>query len=267
MTRQLAMDSWFDSHCHLQDPRLGDAADEIGKAAAAGVTRWVVNATREDDWQAVATLAADFPNRVIPAFGIHPWHAATAAPGWELRLEEWLEKHPRAGIGECGLDRWVSEPGIDLQLPVFLTQLRIARRTRRPLSIHCLKAWGILLEALSKEPPPAGFLMHSYGGSLENARQLLPLGARFSFSGHFLHERKAGVREVFQQLPKERILVETDAPDMPPPDAYLAESARGGPNRPANLPIIGRGLAEVLGMEAADLAALTHANAAGLFVD
>jgi TatD DNase family protein len=260
------MNHWFDSHCHLQDPRLGDAADEIVIAAAAGVARWVVNATREDDWQAVSTLATRFPSQVIPAFGIHPWHANTAAPGWDLRLEKLLEEHPHAGIGECGLDRWVGEPAIDVQLPVFLTQLQIARRTGRPVSIHCLKAWGVLLDSLSANPPPAGFLMHSYGGSLETAKQLLPLGARFSFSGHFLHERKAGVREVFQQLPKERILVETDAPDMPPPEDHLTEYKVGDPNRTANLPIIGRGLARVLGMEVADVAALTHKNATGLFV-
>ena len=260
------MDHWFDSHCHLQDPRLGDASQAIREAAAAGVDRWVVNATREDDWQAVEILAVSLPERIIPAFGIHPWHAATAKPGWELRLAELLERHPHAGIGECGLDRWIQHPSIYTQIPIFRAQLELTRRTARPVSIHCLKAWGVMWEMLSADPPPAGFLMHSYGGSLEFAERLLPLGARFSFSGHFLHERKQGVREVFQHLPLDRILLETDAPDMPLPESYLAENQLASPNHPANLPVIGSALATILGMNEAELARVTRANASRLFV-
>jgi TatD DNase family protein len=102
--------------------------------------------------------------------------------------------------------------------------------------------------------------MHSFNGSLETARRLLPLGAWFSFSGHFLHERKAAVRQVFKELPRDRILVETDAPDMSPPASHITHPLADGVNHPANLPAIGAALADLLEMGRDELAALVRAN-------
>lgn len=259
------MDLWTDSHNHLQDPRLGDARQAIAAAREAGVARCIVNATCEADWDTVGALATAHPDMLAPAFGIHPWRADTARDGWEDRLGERLRNHPRASIGECGLDRWVTTPDIAIQLPVFIAHLRLASALHRPLTIHCLKAWEPMTRELLLSPPPAGFLMHSFNGSLETARRLLPIGAYFSFSGHFLHERKSAIREVFQRLPKDRILLETDAPDMVPPDRILPPALHGSPNQPANLPAIGHALADFLDMPPAELAALTRANAARLF--
>jgi TatD DNase family protein len=150
-------------------------------------------------------------------------------------------------------------------LPVFAAQVRIARDMHRPLTIHCLKAWGMLLEAFEREPPPERFLMHSFGGSIETARRLLPLGACFSFSGYFLHPRKRAVLEVFRKLPPDRILLETDAPDMAPPLELRTHHLATDINHPANLPAIGRALASALDMAPNDLAQLTTANAAACF--
>ena len=257
---------WTDAHNHLQDSRFGgDPAGLVAAMRDAGVGRCVVNATREGDWDAVGELAARFPGFVMPAFGIHPWHAHTAAAGWEERLRERLDRHPLASVGECGVDQWVSTPPPEVQLTVFAAQVRIARDMNRPLTIHCLKAWGLLFEAFDREPPPARFLMHSFGGSIETARRLVPLGAWFSFSGHFLHPRKQAVIEVFRQLPRERILLETDAPDMAPPPELRTHRLAGDLNHPANLPAIGAGLATALNMPPDELARLTTANAAALF--
>jgi TatD DNase family protein len=260
------MAGWTDAHNHLHDPRPGGDTDGIVNATrATGVWRCVVNATREDDWDAVEEIAARHPGFALPAFGIHPWRAHTASDGWEARLLERLRRHPLASIGECGIDQWVSEPPVAVQMPVFLAQLRIARETRRPLTIHCLKAWGLLFGAFQSEPPPERFLMHSFGGSIETARRLLPLGARFSFSGHFLHDRKRAVIEVFRQLPHDRILLETDAPDMLPPPHAVTHPLASGHNHPANLPSIGKALAIALGMTEENLRALTDENAARCF--
>jgi TatD DNase family protein len=253
------MNGWFDAHNHLQDARVGDAAGVIATMRAAGVEHCVVNATCEADWPAVDALARVHPEFVTPAFGIHPWKAATAAEGWLARLAGFLEKHPRAAIGECGLDRWVAVPAIDVQRPVFEAQLGLARKMDRPVVIHCLKAWGPLIDILSSRKPPR-FLLHSFGGSLETARRLLPLGAWFSFSGHFMHDRKEAVRQVFQQLPRDRILVETDAPDMLPPASQITHPLPDGSNHPANLPAIGMALAHLLEMDGNELSALTRAN-------
>lgn len=251
---------WTDAHNHLQDPRLGDPGPVISAMKSAGVTRCVVNATCEGDWPVVENLANRDPDFISPAFGIHPWQAHTATSGWQERLASVLEKHPQASIGECGLDQWISDPPMEIQRPVFIGQLRLAREMDRPLTIHCLKAWGALFDALTEAPPPSRFLMHSFGGSIETARRLIPLGAYFSFSGHFLHARKSSVIEVFRQLPHDRILLETDAPDMLPPGEFIIHPLPENQNHPANLPAIGQALAAALGMPPEDLAELTRDN-------
>lgn len=254
------MPGWTDAHNHLQDPRLGDPTPVIATMRAAGVARCVTNATRETDWPAVEALALAHPDFVSPAFGIHPWQAHTVTDGWLDRLVKLLEIHPHATIGECGLDQRVSSPPFAVQLPVFLAQLRLAHKIQRPLTIHCLKAWNALFDAFSEAPPPPTMLLHSFGGSIEIARRLIPFCAYFSFSGHFLHPRKAAVLEVFRQLPHDRILLETDAPDMRPPDSLISHPIPNSLNHPANLPTIGRALAAALKISPEKLAGLTRDN-------
>jgi TatD DNase family protein len=253
------MSGWIDAHNHLHDPRLGAAGPLVCAMQAAGIRHCVVNATREADWAAVETLATAWPDFITPAFGIHPWHAHTAAGGWQERLAALLEKHPQATIGECGLDRWIECPALEVQRPVFVAQLDLARQLDRPVTIHCLKAWGPLMEVLSQNPPPR-MLLHSFGGSWETARELTRLGAWFSFSGHFLHPRKAAVLDVFRKLPRERILVETDAPDMLPPPAQITHPLPDPLNHPANLPAIACALSAALGIDPEVFAARARSN-------
>ena len=256
---------WIDAHNHLQDPRLGDPAPVIAAMKSSGVTRCIVNATREADWASVENLANTEPDFIVPAFGIHPWHAHTASPDWQGNLRSILETHPQASIGECGLDTWITEPSLDIQRPVFLDHLRLAHVMERPVTIHCLKAWAALFDSFAEVPPPARFLMHSFGGSIEVARRLIPLGAYFSFSGHFLHPRKARTLEVFRQLPLERILLETDAPDMLPPAEFITHPMPEHHNHPANLPTLGQALAPALGLSPERLAEITCHNAKNCF--
>ncbi len=256
---------WTDAHNHLQDPRLRDSGLILAAMKLAGVCRCIVNATREADWSAVANLAQTEPNFISPAFGIHPWHAHTASPGWQTRLKEQLEKFPHASIGECGLDHWISQPTLEIQRLIFTEHLRLARELNRPVTIHCLKAWSALLECFAETPPPSRFLMHSFGGSIEIARRLIPLGAYFSFSGYFLHPRKSAVIDVFRQLPKDRILLETDAPDMLPPPEFVTHPLSENFNHPANLPAIGAALATALSITPEALAELTRQNAEHCF--
>ena len=259
------MPHWIDAHNHLQDHRLGDAPPIIAAMKRAGVARCVVNATRESDWLAVEKLAKTYPDFIAPAFGIHPWHAHTASPGWQDGLATLLEKYPKASIGECGLDQWVSTPSLEIQRPIFTGQLRLGREMSRPVTIHCLKAWGALFDAFQETPPPRRFLMHSFGGSIEIARRLIPLGAYFSFSGYFLHSRKSAVLEVFRQLPRDRILLETDSPDMLPPQEFINHPLPQNQNHPANLTAIGHGLAAALDIAPAALAILIRENSGAFF--
>jgi TatD DNase family protein len=240
----------FDSHNHLQSDRFGKQPEDlVSEMKAAGITGCVVNATREADWEAVADLARSFPGFVFPAYGIHPWFADTAEEGWEGRLGEMLERDPQASVGEVGLDGWVDSPGMDVQMPVFVKQAEIAAEMCRVMTVHCLKAWEELFAAMDQAGRwPEKFLMHSFGGSIEIAERLMKRqGAMFSFSGYFLHERKRKVLEVFKKLPKDRILLETDAPDMMPPDCLVTRALAEGANHPCNLETIARAFGQELG--------------------
>ena len=259
----------FDAHLHLQDERLGNSRKVASEMKQAGVEMAVIDATRQSDWNEVHKLIAwsmgEEAPELLPAYGIHPWQAHTVSEGWLDDLQDYLATHPHSSIGEIGLDTWIDDPDLEVQRPVFRAQLELAARLSKTTSIHCLKAWGPLMEELKACPPTAPFLMHSYGGSIEFANELLDLGAYFSFSGYFLQPRKAAVVEVFKQLRKDRILIETDAPDMAPPEDVIRHPMAEGLNHPANLPAIGAALAKELGMEAEALAELTRVNAKHCF--
>jgi TatD DNase family protein len=196
---------------------------------------------------------------------LHPWRAPGCSAAWLERLREHLDEFPQACLGECGLDRWITPHDFPGQQQVFVAQLELAAEHDLPISVHCLRAWGPLLQTLRDQArPPRGFLLHSYGGSPEMVGELADLGAWFSFSGHFLHPRKDKAREAFRRVPRERLLVETDAPDMVPPDSHRPHVLIDGENRavnhPANLPRIIEGLAETRSEAPAALSAQLSRN-------
>jgi len=249
---------FYDAHNHLQDDRFAGRQGELLAACErAGVARMVVNGACESDWPQVLELARR-NKTVLPSFGYHPWYLGERTPEWQRNLERFLDEVPGA-VGEIGLDRWKPDLAYDGQEEIFLTQLRLAAARNLPVSIHCLQAWGRLHELLRDHPcPPCGFVLHSFGGPPEMIPVFAKLGAYFSFPGYFLQERKMRQRETFKQVPTDRLLVETDAPDQPlPTDRILhpLTGADGKPlNQPANLPAVYAGLAEFLGEKIETLA-------------
>ena len=209
----------------------------------------VVNGCAEPDWPTVAQMAKDHP-QVLPSFGYHPWFIHLRTPDWQKALEGFLDQYPSA-VGEVGIDRWKTDISYDDQEEVFLTQLAMATERNLPVSIHCLKAWGRLLELLQgNELPKRGFLLHSYGASAEMIQAFAKLGAYYSFSGYFLREAKSRHREAFKEVPTDRLLIETDAPDMQLPsqlNEYPLEDGEGkAVNHPANIRVVYRELAKFL---------------------
>ena len=228
----------------------------------AGVAMAVTHATSEQDWDSVAHLAQRHPAEILPAWGVHPWFADRVATGWEKRLEQRLTIQARGQVGECGLDGGRSRPPMAVQMAVFRRQIRLAGHLKRPFTIHCVKAWPALWHVLRQEPPGSHFLLHSYQGSVENAMRLAEMGGWFSFSGALLDPRRQEAAERYRLLPVERILLETDAPNMPAPVGKREYELRLDPaaNHPANLAATGRALAELLGMGVAQMAAQLRAN-------
>ncbi len=255
---------FYDAHNHLQDDRFGGRQSEMLAACEKiGIAKIVANGACESDWSQVLQLARE--NKIVlPSFGYHPWYLHERTPDWRKNLEKFLDAVPSA-VGEIGLDRWKPDLSYAGQEEVFLAQLQIAAERNLPVSIHCLQAWGRLLELLENNPRPArGFLLHSFGGPAEMVPALAKLGAYFSFPGFFLHERKLKQREIFKSVPADRLLIETDAPDQHlPPEKILhpLTGTDGKPlNHPANLPAIYSGLAEFLEEKQEALAARVEGN-------
>ena len=260
---------FYDAHNHLQDAWLAPHRERVlADLDAIPISKAVVNGTCQADWPDVAALARVHAF-ILPSYGLHPWYVGNASATWRAELLQRLDDHPHAhgcpAIGEIGLDRWILESAraddsrlaglrrasLADQIEAFAWQLQLAAERNLPVTIHCLDAWGALLEVLRQSSRPArGFLLHAYGGSIELARDFAALGGYFSFNGYFLGERQAAKRAVFAALPADRLLVETDAPAMPPPPNARVYSlpglADGNPiNHPANIGAIYAGLAAV----------------------
>ena len=260
---------FYDAHNHLQDERLKPHLSEIMRAVQSEpIAKMVVNGASEEDWPDVLALARKYP-QAIPSFGYHPWYLKDRTPEWRENLIRYLDQVP-SGVGEIGLDRWIKDYDDAQQEEVFIWQLRLAAERGLPVSIHCLQAWGRMLEILENEPrPKCGFLLHSYGGSKEMVPALAGLGAYFSLPGYFAHERKARQRETFRHIPIDRLLIETDAPDQPLPDErnrYALKDSTGKPiNHPANLRGVYEFAVELLGKSVEDLSAQVEENFHRLF--
>jgi TatD DNase family protein len=263
----------YDAHNHLQDERFGGKQVElIAAAETEGVVRMVVNGACEEDWAQVQALARKFPV-AQPSFGYHPWYLHERTERWQSVLVRYLNETPKAVVGEIGLDKW--KPGLPYQgqEEVFVWQLRLAAERNVAANIHCLQAWGRMVDLLREGPrPERGFLLHSYGGSAELIAPLAKLGAYFSFPGYYLLERKERQREVFKQIPLERLLVESDAPDQSLPEELnrhplAAPSTGKAINHPANLRVVYEGLAKVRGMAVEALAKQLEENFKRLFGD
>lgn len=251
-----------DSHCHLQDERIAPEIEAVlGRAAAAGVRMFVCCGSAEADWNAVAAISAR-PG-VIACYGLHPWYIRERTPAWRETLASMLRSDSRSAVGEIGLDHAIADRDEVDQMRVFVEQLHLAAELGRPASIHCRKAWGAILPALREVRPTAGFVIHSYSGSRELIGQIADLGGFFSFSGTVTWSRNRRAHETAAAVPVDRLLVETDSPDLPPaPEDGCAQSAV---NEPANLPRVLRAIAALRGMEPEELATVTWANTTRLF--
>jgi TatD DNase family protein len=266
----------FDAHCHLQDERLcGRLPEVLMRAERAGVRHMLCCGCHERNWDAVLALARAHPE-IAPSFGIHPWYMQGRTNGWMKTLERFLMAQP-SGVGEIGLDHAVIPRADEEQEAVFIAQLRLARRLKRPVSLHCRKAWERLLKILSQEGGVGwGGLIHSYSGSVELVKPLEEMGLYISFGGAVTRPgNKRGHRALAAVSPG-RLLIETDSPDLPPAcqDVALRRSLTGTPavagavgavNEPANLALVAAAVANILGRPPEWVAEQTFANARRLF--
>lgn len=275
----------YDAHQHFHFAELTPHRAAIdADLRRTGVRGAVVNGTSEDEWPVVAQLARDH-DWVVPSFGIHPWDCGNRGPDWLKKLRAVLLAGPPSGVGEIGLDRWIIDglkaddprlAGLRVaplaeQTEVFAAQLALAAELNRAASIHCVQAWGALLEALKKNPRPArGFLLHGYAGPAEMIKTFTDLGAYFSFNIQLLEPKHAVRLNNFRHIPVKRLLVETDAPTKLPAGAlnrFPLPSAADGTavNHPANVVVTYEALAQLRDVPLATLAPQIEQNFLRLF--
>lgn len=238
---------FMDTHIHLQDFSAKNTTNIIADAEKAGVNRFICVSSKENNWQQVLNLAADYPGKIIPAAGLHPWYIGEVNPGWEERLEQSLAENPQLLVGECGLDR-LKNPVYEAQKAVFEAQIKLAKKYDRTILIHAVKAaewledfWEIL---------PERFVFHAFNGRFELLEKVVKNGGYAAFGFGIFGNRDQ--EKILRYIPEERILFETDSP-------YLAR-IRGEENRPEYLPEIALKIAEIRRCPVENLCAKVYDN-------
>ncbi len=282
----VAVPNLYDAHQHfhfdqLTPHRAAIAAD----LASIGLKTAVVNGTNEEEWPVVAGLADGY-TWILPSYGIHPWDSGNRSTQWLVALRQQLLADPRAGVGEVGLDRWIIDgvkpddpriagmrvAPIEEQGEVFAAQLSLAAELNRAVSIHCVQAWGKLLEILQATSRPSrGFLLHGYAGPAEMLADFTALGAYYSFNIQLVEPKHAARLENFRHIPADRLLVETDAPTKAPvgkANRFPLPAAADGSevNNPANVIVAYEALATLRGLTTDALAMQVEQNFTKLFL-
>lgn len=246
----------FDSHCHLDDPQLFPYLERLlPEAEAAGVTGFLVPGVAPQGWDRIRTLAAAYP-QVYPAYGVHPMHAELLTPQAVSDLCQLATG--ASAIGEIGLDYLIPSPSRQVQQQAFRVQLRIAAEARLPVLLHCRRAFEDLL-AILREEGICGGVMHAFSGSVDSARSCLRLGLHISLAGSVTYANARRPLAVAAGIPLERLLLETDAPDLAP------EPHKGSVNLPSYLLETATRVARIKGLPLDELAHATTGNAARLF--
>lgn len=244
----------IDTHCHLDAAEFDADREEVAaRAAAAGVTTIVVPSVERANFGAVASICRQFP-QCRPAFGIHPMYVDRAREEDLAALRETLQREPAVAIGEIGLDAFIEPRDDKSQSWWYGSQLKLAREFDLPVLLHVRRAVDAILKELRRTAVPGG-IAHAFNGSRQQADEFIKLGFKLGFGGAMTHPRATKLRELAATLPLESIVLETDAPDIPP--EWLGKQR----NEPAELPRIAAVLAELRGMEVREVMAATSNNA------
>lgn len=247
-----------DSHCHLDVAEFDvDRGGVLQRARAAGVVHQVVPAIDAAGWPKLARICAGAPG-LHPAYGLHPMFLDAHEDAHLQALDGWLKREDAVAVGECGLDYFVEGLDRDRQQAVFDAQLALAQRHDLPVIVHARRAVDAVIASIRRHPGVRG-VVHSYAGSVEQARQLWDLGFLLGLGGPVTYERAKRLRRLAAEMPLDFLLLETDAPDQP--DA----GHRGQRNEPARLVGVLDTIAQLRGAPREQIAEATTANARGLF--
>lgn len=202
----------IDSHVHLQDVSDDTRESLLRCFDAQKFSTVFCNATSPADWDSVMSMADEI--RIVPFIGVHPWFVDTLPPDWHEQLITRLDKY-HCGIGEIGLDKGPKGVHFEKQIDVFSRQIDTAILLKRPFVLHCVNAWGPLMNVLRMRPLLLGvpFIVHSFIGSHEILNDLLQMGALISIGERSVNQKDAV--GIITGIPSDRLLLETDFPYLP----------------------------------------------------
>ena len=258
---------WIDTHCHLDAGEFAADRDAVlARSRAAGVSQIVLPAVDASNFDAVRGLARR--ESLVYALGIHPLCIERADESDLATLRAALREHrddPRlVAVGEIGLDFFVRGLDAQRQQHFYTAQLALAADFGLPVLLHVRRSADQLLAGLRRTPVTGG-IAHAFNGSAQQAAGFLELGFKLGFGGAMTFERALQIRRLATDLPAEAIVLETDAPDIPPQWLYrTAEQRRQGEpsrNEPAELPRIAATMAELRGWTLEQTATQSVANA------
>lgn len=270
------MAGWTDTHCHLDAPEFdADREAVVQRAREAGVGLIVIPAVSPQTFAPARDAAHRFGGAY--ALGIHPLFVRQVpdnALAWlDEALQRWREDPRLVAVGEIGLDHFVpelqDEASRALQERFYAAQLDLAVAHGLPVILHVRRSADGLLKHLRRlrdaGRPVAGGIAHAFNGSAQQAQTFVELGFKLGFGGAMTFERALQIRGLATELPPEALVLETDAPDIPPHWLYLTAEARArgerSRNEPGELPRIAQTLAGLRGLSLDALRELTTRNA------
>jgi TatD DNase family protein len=251
---------WIDTHCHLDAAEFdADREQVIERLTTVGIDKVVIPAVECANFSAVRDLAHS-DARLAYALGIHPMYVYRAQDSDLLELRQALKlvlDDPQfIGIGEIGLDFFdpTALSVTERQEFFYIEQLKLAAEFNLPVILHVRRSQDALLKQLTRMGIQGG-IAHAFNGSRQQAEAFIRLGFKLGFGGAMTFDRALQIRRLAQDLPLEALVLETDAPDIPP--AWV----RPGRNEPAQLPRIAETLAQIRDISFQELAAATTRNA------
>ncbi|WP_018131794.1 TatD family hydrolase [Effusibacillus pohliae] len=251
----------FDSHCHLNSDQFDehDVLEMIHTARDQDVVQILVPGYDLASSQRAVELADSWQG-LYAAVGIHPNDAAQATEEAYEQLREWAKLPQVVAIGEIGLDyHWETTPK-EVQFEVFRRQIRLAKEVNLPIIIHDREAHGDIVQILREEgAQEVGGIMHCFSGSWEMAKECMNMNFLISFGGPVTFKNAKRPQEVASKVPLDYLLVETDAPYLTP------EPYRGKRNQPLYVRHVAGKIAELRGMEFAEICKITSDNAERIF--
>ncbi len=251
----------FDSHCHLNDEALYPRIDEvIEEAKKTGVQKFLVVGYDKKSSELAVKIAHEHPE-CYAAIGYHPTEI------FEISEQDYLDTmkladDPRVvAIGEIGLDyHWIKEiDKRELQKEFFIRQIEFANKRHLPISIHNRDSNEDCLKILKEHTPKYGGVMHCYSGSVEMLKDVLSLGLMISLGGPVTFTNAKTPKEVAEEVPLEKLLIETDSPYLTP------HPHRGEKNEPRYICLVAEEIARLKDISKKHVEQVTYENACQLF--